>query len=738
MVAQQIEIKKSICMWCHIHCLVEARINNGRLESIEENKDAPGAETAKTIVRACPRARAAAEWLYHPDRLSFPLKRAGERGEGKWHPISWDQALDEIAEKLGRIKERYGAEAIATSSGTGRTHDEYRSRFFNLLGSPNNIGQGHICYGPGSTVSRAIYGWPDFYPAAGRTTKCIMLLGTNPEQAARGLWGSILRSLTGGARLIVVDPRRTAATERADMWLQLRPGTDCALYLSMINTIIEEELYDKDFVSKWCYGFDKLANRARQYPAEKVTDITWVPAEKIREAARVYATTKPAVIVHTMGLEQLANSIEAIHARYIMTAITGNIDVRGGEEMRATHPQLRAEFEIELRDKLSREQAKKQIGYDRFRLLSRQGEVLINQTAKSRLNSAHSSFAHAPSVYRAMITGQPYPVKAMLTVASNPMVTQPNTKLVHKALKSLELYIVHDFWLTPSAEIADYVLPCASWLERPNIFNYWDSNSFVYAAETAVSPKLEGHYDRRPDYDLWRGLGIRMGQKEYWPWLTLEDALGYRLEPFGFGSFTEFIKKTGGIIIPPKEERKYEKVGFGTPTGRVELYSTIFEKLGYDPLPQYYEPPESPIRTPEIAKEYPLILITGARHQPFYHSEHRQIDSLRKQHPDPIVQINPETASGLGIKDGDWVWIETRIGRIRQRCKYYTGMHPRVVQAQHGWWFPELPGEEPWLHGVWESNINVVVDDDPEYCNQISGGWPLRALLCKVYRVKSY
>ena len=725
-------------MWCHIHCLVEARIKNGRLESIEENKDAPGAEQAKAIVRACPRARAAVEWLYHPDRLNYPLRRLGKKGEGKWEVISWEQALDEIAEKLRGIKDRHGAEAIATSSGTGRTHDEYRMRFFNLLGSPNNIGQGHICYGPGSTVSRAIYGWPDFYPAAGRTTKCIMLMGANPEQAARGLWQSILTSVSGGAKLIVVDPRRTSAAERADMWLQLRPGTDCALYLAMINTIIEEDLYDKDFVDNWCYGFDELAKRAKEYPPEKVADITWVPAEKIRETARLYATTKPAVIVHTMGVEHLANSIEAIHARYILTAITGNIDIRGGEEMRPVHPQLIEEIEIDLGEKLPPEQERKQIGYDRFRLFSRQGGSLLNMTAKSRLSAGHASFAHAPMVYRAMITGEPYPVKAMLTVASNPMVTQPNTKLVYKALKSLELYVVHDFWMTPSADIADYVLPCASWLERPGIFNYWDSNSFVYAAETAVQPKLEGQYDRRPDYDLWRGLGIRLGQEEYWSWPTLEEALSYRLEPFGFGSLAEFLKKTGGIIRPAKEERKYEKEGFGTPTGKVELSSTILEQLGYDPLPHYHEPPESPISTPDLVGEYPLILITGARHQPFYHSEHRQIDSMRRQHPDPIVQINPETASELGIEDSDWVWIETPTGRIRQKCQYFKGIDPRVVQAQHGWWFPELPGEEPWLHGVWESNINVVINDDPEYCNPASGGWPLRALLCKVYKAKQY
>ncbi|MDW8023105.1 MAG: molybdopterin-dependent oxidoreductase [Nitrososphaerota archaeon] len=725
-----LEIKKSVCMWCHNHCRVEVHVRNGRVEKIEEDKAFPRAELLRPVVRACPRARNVAEWLYHPDQLRYPLKRAGRRGEGKWIRISWDQALDEIADKLLGIKEEYGPEAIATSLGTGRTHDEYRMRFMNLLGSPNNIGQGNICYGPGSMVSLAIYGWPDFYPAVSRSTRCIVLFGANPQQAARGLWQAIVQSVRSGAKLIVVDPRRTAAAEQADIWLQLRPGTDCALYMGMLNVIVNEEIYDKEFVDKWCFGFDKLKTRVQDYPPEHVAKITWIPAEKIREAARTYATTRPGVIIHGMGVEHLSNSVEALHARYILTAITGNLDVKGGEELRSVHPSIRTEYEIELNDKLPLEQRRKQIGVDRFKLMSKFGYELIKEYAKAGVGTAHTTFAHAPSVYRAMISGEPYPVRALITVASNPMVTQANTRLVYRAILSLDLFVVHDFWMTPSAELADYVLPCASWLERPCIFNYWDSIDFVYVSEAAVQPL----YERRPDYDLWRGLGIRMGQEEYWPWQTLEEALLYRLKPLGYDSFEELMRETGGIIRPPREEKKYEKVGFGTPTGKVELYSTVFEKLGYDPLPRYYEPPESPVSTPELAKEYPLILITGSRHQPFYHSEFRQIDSLRKQHPDPIVQLNPKTASELGIKDGDWVWIETPRGRVKQKCELFDGIDPRVVNAQHGWWYPEMPGEEPSLHGVWESNINVVTNDDPDQCNMVNGGWPLRALLCKVYK----
>jgi thiosulfate reductase/polysulfide reductase chain A len=720
-------------MWCHSHCQVELYVKNGRLEKVEEDKNVPDTKLLRRVVRSCPRARAAVEWLYHPDRLNYPLRKVGERGEGKWQQISWEQALDEIAKRLNDIKERYGAEAIATTQGTLRGNDEYRYRFHNLLGSPNNISPGEICFGPGFNTSAAIWGWPVVDLAVSRATKCIMLLGMNSEQADARHWHNILEALRAGAKLIVVDPRRTVPAERADMWLQLRPGTDCALYMSMINVIINENLYDKEFVERWCYGFDKLTERAQDYPLEKVAEITWVPAEKIREAARMYATAKPASVYHFMGLEQLSNNIEALLTRYILPAITGNLGVTGGQPLCPQPPQLRS-WEVELNDRLLPEQADKEIGAKQFKLQSRVGHDALVEYAKHKWVRDGTIYAHGPLVYLAAITGKPYPVRAMLTTSSNPMVTQPNTKLIYKALKSLDLYVVMDFWMTPSAELADYVLPAASWLERPTVL--WNTNGFMSCGEAALSPQVEGQYDRRPDYDLWRGLGIRLGQEDDW-WPTYEDALNWRLESTGY-SLKEFISKKGALTMFPIKDKGYEKTGFGTKTGKCELYSTVLERLGYDPLPKYYEPPESPISTPELAKDYPLILITGGRFNPLYHSEHRQIDSLRKQHPEPLIQINPVTASKLGIADGDWVWIETLRGRVRQKCRYFDGIDPRVVNAEHGWWFPELPGEEPWLHGVWESNINVVTDNDPKVCNRINGGWPLRALLCKVYPVKTY
>jgi anaerobic selenocysteine-containing dehydrogenase len=735
---EEMQVKKTVCMWCHCHCSVDVHVKDGQLIKVEGKRNRRNSELLIKTVGSCPRALNAPKWFHHPDRLNFPLRRTGERGEGQWERISWEQALDEIAGKLDEIRIQYGPEAVATSSGTGRTHDEYRSRFFNLFGSPNQIGQGHICFGPTNMVSAIMFGGT-FWASIGEKTQCAMVWGANPHQAWRSTWLSIAEKKKAGMKLIVIDPRRTKVAERADIWLQIRPGTDCALGMAMINVIINEKLYDKSFVRDWCYGFDELAERAKEYPPEKAAEITWIPAGRIVKAARLYATSKPAIILSQMGLEQLPNSIEALQARYALTTIMGNLDVSGGELIRRIHPDAITEFDIELDHMLAPEQKAKQIGSNRWKLMSFPGYDLSIENVKktgSEFSRAHNCFAHAPSVFEAMITGKPYPVRAMLTMSSNPVITHANARRVYKAIKSLDLYVVMDFWMTPSAEIADYVLPAASWLERPVVWNVFDVAPMIETGEAALPHMLPGKYKRKRDYDFWRGLGIRLGQKDYWPWDTLEDACNHRLQPLGY-TLQEFIAKKDGIDFPRLEKRSYEKKGFATPTGKAELYSTILEKLGYDPLPRYEEPAEGPNNT-ELADRYPLILITGGRHQPFYHSEHRQIEPLRQIHPDPLVQINPETAGERGIGDGEWVWIETPRGRVRQKCIYFKGIDHRVIHAQHGWWFPELPGEEPWLHGAWESNIDVVTSNDSEHCNKKSGGWPLRTLMCEVYRANSY
>jgi anaerobic selenocysteine-containing dehydrogenase len=727
-------IKKVVCIQCHNACRLAATVEQGRLISVEPDKDFPGTKSSYPITKGCPRRRNVIEYFYHPGRLNYPLKRVGARGENRWQEISWDEAFIEIGDRMKAILDQHGPEAIATTSGTGRTHDEIRQRFFNLLGSPNHTGAGQICYGPFCVMSHVLYGWRVF-PVARSNTGCVLLWGGGGPRYWDVFWKAAKKARKeNGAKIIVIDPRKADSVKHADLWLQIRPGTDTALALGMINHIITQGFYDKNFVQNWCHGFDRLKERAAQYPLDKVSSITWIPEEKIRQAAEWYATLKPGVTNHGMGLEHLSNSIEALHAFFALAAICGNIDEKGGDIFTNPYPGVVHEQEVAAHERISEKQKDKTLGLDRFRLMSHKGFDLTQPLVKrvwgneAYARSSYEVFAHGPTIYRAILSGQPYPVRGMITLSSNPMVTAPNTRLVYDALKRLDLYVVVDFFMTPSAQLADYVLPATTYLERPWLWSY----SGVMGSERAMPKTEKGKYDRRDDYDVWRGLGLQLGQADDWPWETLEDHYDYRLKPIGI-TFREFIAQ-GGVLSSPKVYKRYQKDGFATATGKIELYSKHFEALGYDPLPQFHEPSESPISRPDLAKEYPFILITGGRHQPYYHSEYRQVKSMRKMHPDPVMQIHPEPAGELGIEDGDWVWIESPRGKVRQKCKIFDGIDPRVVHAQHGWWFPEEEGAEPSLHGIWKSNINVLTDDDPDVCNPISGGWPLRAFLCKVYK----
>lgn len=725
------EIKHSICFWCKPRCRLEVEVEDNRLIKMSTSP-----------IKACPRKYCSdLERFYHPDRLNYPLKRVGDRGENKWQKITWDEALDEIAARLQALKEQYGAETLAVTHGTSRTYEELNSRFLNLFGSPNQCGQAQICHGNSGVVATALFGWWPYWMNVEKleNTRCLMLIGRNPPNAHQTIWEGYLRAKERGTKLIVIDPRRSESAEKADLWLQIRPGTDAALLLGMINIIIKEKLYDEAFVRDWCHGFDALSERVREYPVEKVSEITWVPADQIVAAARMFATETPSCAMEGMGVAHQPNSYSPIAARHIISAIVGNVDVPGGEELMGPAPFI-TEHEMEMAEALPKEQRSKILG-NQFRLYTWPGYELIQKNVERVWGKrcdmfGYSCMATAPSVYKAIAYSDPYPVRALITVSSNPMVTIPDTKLVYKALQSLDLYVVSDYFMTPSAQLADYVLPSALWLERSFLWNYHNTTPVIRAGEAALPPSIPGMYDRRNDYDFWRGLGIRLGQEEYWPWETVEDYYDYRLEPLGI-TFGELVKK-GKIITKKSEYKKYEKTGFGTPTGKIELYSTVMENLGYDPLPHYKEPPESPTRTPDLAKKYPLVLITGGRFHPFFHSEHRQVESLRKRYPWAKMQINPETAKELGLKDDDWVWIETQHGRVMQKVIIDKGIDPRVVHAQHGWWYPEMPGEEPWLHGVWISNINVCTSSDEETCDEALGSWPLRTFQCKVYKVESF
>ena len=691
------QVVKSHCRMCHGGCGTLVYVKDGKVAKIAGDPDCP--INHGTL---CSKGLASTQLVYHPDRLTHPVKRIGPKGSGKWERISWDEALDTIAQRMLRYKSEFGAESVVMGYGTGRENEAAIYRLANHFGSPNVLTAGHFCYGPRISTSIITMG---SNPIADyeNNPKCIILWGNNIVISNPDCYKgeSFSQSLNAGAKLIVVDPRLTRAAARADIWLQLRPGTDTALALGMANVIIEEKLYDREFVDNYVHGWEPFVKRVSEYPLERVESITGIPREKIAEAARMYATIKPGVIQWGVAIEQQINCADNNRALMALMGITGNLDVPGGQVF-FKPPKIRNVGEFGGHKALSAQQAAKRLGGERFRL------------------AGNFAIINPKCVWDAVLEEQPYPVKMLFFISSNPLMTRANSKEVRRALEKVEFMAVSDFFINPTAELADIVLPAATWLEMDYLGDFWKRHGWLLTRRKVVQIG-----ECRSDHEMLNDLAHRIGQGEHW-WDDFEGGLDYILEPMGI-TWQEF--KRQDRVRGPVSYYKYKDKGFSTPTRKVELYSTLLEKWGYDPLPQFHEPPESPLRTPSVHADFPYTLITGARQPGFFHAENQQLPWTRELHRDPVVEVHPDTAAKEGIVEGAWVVIESLRGKIRQRAKLTAGIDPTVVAAQHAWWFPE---KDDAGHGWQESNVNVLTDDSYESCDPAMGANHIRSLLCKI------
>ena len=692
------EVIRSVCGLCYSGCGVLVHLRGDQVIGVEGDPDSP--VNRGTL---CAKGLASLEYLYHPDRLKHPLRRAGERGEGKWRRVSWDEALNAVADALIETRDEYGAESVAFVQGAAKgLQDSYGERLVNAFGTPNFSTTGHVCFAPRAFASKITCGFnpiPDYeYPPA-----CIVVWGANMAATRIGEHEQMAQALSRGARLVVIDPRRTDLASKADVWLRVRPGSDLALALGMVHVIVNEGLFDAAFVDDWTVGFDELKAHIQNYSPENVAEITWLPAEAIREAARFYATNKPACIQWGNAIDQGVNSFQTARAISILRAITGNLGVPGGESQQSSVGLLEwTSPELVLWDKMPPDRWERRVGAD---------------------HPLAPMFHRVPpqNVVKAMLQEDPYPIRAVFVQGSNPLVTYSNAQQAYRAFDRLDFLAVVDMFMTPTAALADVVLPVASYLEFDNVV----APPCYPVAQ--VQRKVTHIGECRSDYEIINGLAKRLGLERYF-WSDVESFLDAILKPVGL-TFSEFRKV--GVILGQKLYRKYETGGFETVSGKVELLSSQLAEWGFDPLPAYREPPETPHSDPELAEEYPLVLTTWTAGA-YRHSGGRQIASLRDSHPEPIVTLHPETARRLGIEDGNRVHVETMRGIIEQRAATSTGVDPRVVVADYGWWFPEKGMSD--LYGWAESNVNILTDDQPPFNREV-GSTNLRGILCKVYKV---
>jgi anaerobic selenocysteine-containing dehydrogenase len=701
------KVTLTTCKSCHGGCGVKVTTEDGVIVHIEGNPD------SLTKGTMCSKGLSSIQHVDNPYRLKYPLKRAGEKGEGKWKRISWDEALDTIAGKINDAVTKYGPSTIAVSQGTGRGYNRYTHRLARSIGTGNVITPGYVCHSPRLGLYGLVTGYGrlycDYHGWGGEFPKTQIMwakqLEISSADSEMAYW--FLNSLNYTKNLIIIDPRASAYATRCTLWIQPRPGTDCALALGMMNVIIKEGLYDKDFVENWTYGFDELKERVKDYTPEKVSQITWVPEEKIIQAARLWAVDTPGCIQVGSSLERQANCGHTLRAITCLMGLTGNIE-RPGSMITWVLPATQLIEDFYLQIPIPEESKKKIIGGDKFKLGA--ARTCNPDTMIKKINAGEA------------------PIKVWLSFGGQQIVHMANTKEVVEAIKKVEFMVHCDLFMGPMAEASDIVLPAAHWLELDDIYDM-HPRFMIEAHVKAVEPPGEA----KSDVWIFNEIGKRVAPK-YW-YDNVEACLDDELKK-GHLTWKDFSQRLvsgcwGKDQIYYKYKTDYWKKGggFPTPTGKFEFHSKVLEGLGYDPLPQFVEPGESPVSTPEVFKKYPVILTSGYR-QPFYFlSQYRNIPWLRSFMEYPTAQLHPETAKEYGIKDGDWIWIESPRGRIRQKARVIAGILKGVVMATANCFYPEEPAKG--FHGLFISNPNILTSND--HLDPMYGSPDLTCLLCKVY-----
>lgn len=782
---------QGFCALCRSRCGAVSVVEHGRLVRLEPDPSHP---TGKAL---CAKGKAAPELVYNSQRILHPMRRTRPKGDPNpgWKRISWDEALGTVADSLRRIAQESGPESVAfgvtSPSGTALSDSiDWIERFTRLFGSPNICYATEICNWHKDFATRYTFGVgipsPDF-----EYTECVLLWGHNPRSSWLNQATNVAQAKKRGSRLIVVDPRRSGFAAKADLWLRVRPGTDGALALGIANVMIEEGWFDRSFVRDWTNGsllvredtgrflteadlcprgdpsryavwdsgergpvvydpatlsyedpdadpalfgtysistvsgeilcrpaFDLYAALCRNYPPERVESITWVDRAKIREAAKLLYESRPVSYYAWNGVSQATNATQTDRAISLLYALTGCFDAPGGNVLFPKAPTNDVR-ELEL---MPEGQLQKALGLQ-----------------DRPLGPARSAWVTSDDLYRAILQGDPYRVRAVVGFGANLVMSHADVYRGKEALQKLDFMVHADHFMTPTAELADVVLPVTTLWEhealRVGFEPTAEAHATVQLRPRVVEPEGEARSDTSIVFELARRVGLG---DSFWNG-DIEAAYNRVLEPSDI-SVEDLRRQPGGRIRMPLEvrHRKYageggnsHPVGFGTPTGKIEVYSQTFLEHGYPPIPEFEEPAISPVSRPDLAESYPLVL-TCTKLPQFCHSQHRALPSLRKRVGDPGVEMNPSMAEERGIREGDWVVIESPENRISARAQFNKNLHPRVVVGQYGWWqgTPEIdaPAYDPYTSGG--PNYNLLIGN--QAIDPISGSVPHRSYVCQV------
>lgn len=726
---------------CHGGCGQKIYVKDGKMVYIEADETHPW-----NYGRSCPRALALKQYMYHENRITTPLLRVGRRGEGKWQPISWDEAYDMVERKFNAVKAEFGAESVIFVQGTGRDIGGPITLLCYSFGSPNwvQLGlSGHSCYTPRLGAMKAATGEFQIMDASQFLTnryddprykvpEVVITWGTDPiatcPDAFYGHW--VVDCMKRGSKVIAVDPRKTWLSTRAEHHLQLRPGTDGALAIGMLQVIINENLHNQEFVAKWCHGFEDLKKRVNEYKLQDIAETTGVPVATIAAAARAYARAENAAIHWGLAVDMCPQGVTVSHAIACLWYITGNIDNPGGNVIArnafgiTTYPYTSEDLYELYGKEYVQKLNEKRIGTDKYAMLKN-----------------FRGWGHPDMTLEQIGTGKPYPIKAAWIQTANPIGGQAyDTRRHYEYLQKLDFIVCVDLFQTPTTmALADLILPAATFVEKDSCRTWW--------SPLCAIPKIVNVGECKSDWEINLTLARRF--KPDMPWQTPRELFDARLVKRPDLNLTyDKLVEQGGWVMPEEGDPsipyyRYEKgllredgqPGFKTPTGKIELYSTVLESWELDPLPFYEEPKQSPVSTPELYSKYPLIMISGTRSPLYFHSEHRMIPWLREKEPWPCVELHPETAKKYGVYDGEWVWIENDQGRAKRKVKISLKVTPNIINTGHSWWMPEMRGEEPDLFGVWDYQINQLIPG-PQASDAGFGGGQYKVTLVKIGKIK--
>ncbi|MFD4633974.1 molybdopterin-dependent oxidoreductase [Streptomyces sp. NPDC058284] len=638
---------KTVCRMCHGGCGALVELTDGRPTGISGDPESP---TSRGYF--CIKGKASLDLLESPDRLRTPLVRTGPRGSGSFRPVGWEEALDEVARNLRVSMESFGPESVVLGQGTDRNYQEWVFRLANAIGTPNVVGPAHVCFYPRVMASILTYGGFTFCDYAG-DPEVILLWGSNKLNThSDGVIGvDLMGAIDRGSRLVVVDPRRTRTAERAALHLQLKPGTDAALALGLVHLLIARGWYDEEFVARHTSGFEELERGIRAYDPVTVSRITGLGPELIEAAAEMYGRASRACVEAGTGVSQSDNAFDTHRAIAVLSALSGNLDAPGGDLIWDPMP-VEGRRAFPRSDLLGEDQAAKRIGGAAHKVLSMSGWV-------------------APGdLQEAILSDSPYHVSSMVVFGSNPLVSHENAAATEAALTKLDFLAVADMFMTPTARLADVVLPASSWLERDQIVEF---NSYI-AARQRVATVEGARSDEEMILDLARRLDL---EQHFYP--GLEEALDAKLS--GIGLTWQQFKKVGHLPNT-KRYRKYETAGFRTRSGRVDLAHRGLEAMGYDAVPTFKAPPSTTDALPYV--------MTSAHNLQFFNTEFRQLPTTARRYREPRVTIHPRAAEALEVGDGDQVEIYRDPERpgVVMAVNVSDAVAPDVIVADAGWWYP--------------------------------------------------